>query len=333
MIVKPAAFARLLAARDPALAAILICGEDPMRVALRRHEAVAARIGPQGEAEMRLTRLPAAEVRRDGALLTDALRERGFFPGPRAVLLEDATDTLTEAVTAALRDWRPGDAQLIVTAGGLTGKSTLKRLFDTRPDLAGLTLYDDPPGREEIAAELARAGIGALAAGAAEELEALARLLEPGDFRQTLDKIALYKWQDAAPLTLTEIAALAPQTVETEVDAAVAAAADRRPADLARLLRRIEAQGVGAVTLAIAALRHFRTLQALAADSGGGAAQRLRWSDRETMQRQARAWRRDQLDRAVQLLLDTDLALRSSPRAPAFALIDRALMRLTMTPR
>jgi DNA polymerase-3 subunit delta len=276
---------------------------------------------------MRLTRLAAAEVRRDPALLADALRERGFFPGPRVVLLEDAGDGLDEAVARALEGWQAGDAHLLVTAGSLDRKSPLKARFEAARSLACLILWDDPPTREEIAAELAKAGLTAFDPGAKEDLLALALALEPGDFRQLLEKVALYKWGDPAPLTAAEIAALAPLTIEAEVDAVVLAVADRRAGEVTRLLRRIEGQGVAPVTLAIAALRHFRTLMALGVDAAGASA-RLPWRAREAAQRQARAWRSDQLGRAVQLLVETDLTLRSSPRAPAFAIVERALMRL-----
>ena len=39
------------------------------------------------------------------------------------------------------------------------------------------------------------------------------------------------------------------------------------------------------------------------------------------------------LEEAVRSLLDCDLTLRSSTRAPQMALVERALIRLTMAPR
>ncbi len=65
---------------DPARAGILISGDDPMRVADRRQEVLAAMVGPDGEAEMRLTRMSGADLRRDGAALIDAVKAIGFFP-------------------------------------------------------------------------------------------------------------------------------------------------------------------------------------------------------------------------------------------------------------
>jgi DNA polymerase-3 subunit delta len=58
------------------------------------------------------------------------------------------------------------------------------------------------------------------------DLTTLSRALDPGDFRQTLEKIALYKHGDATPLTPAEVAAMAPATIEAEVDELIAATAD-----------------------------------------------------------------------------------------------------------
>ena len=135
MILRGAEASRYFAKPDAARAGLLIFGADPMRVAIARQDVIAALIGPEGESEMRLARIAAADLRKDPALLMDALKAQGFFPGRRVALLEDTTDAMMPLVEAALKDWRPGDAILVVTAGGLTGKSTLKKLFETRPDV------------------------------------------------------------------------------------------------------------------------------------------------------------------------------------------------------
>ncbi|QYK41616.1 MAG: DNA polymerase III subunit delta [Paracoccaceae bacterium] len=336
MNLKGAAAARYCAAPDPAHAGLLLSGADPMRVALKRQEAVAAIVGPSGEAEMRLTRIAAAELRRDPALLSDGLRAQGFFPGRRAVLVEDAGDGLADVVGAALADWRPGDAQMVVTAGALTPKSALKAVFEGRRDCVFIALWDDPPGREEIEAELARAGLRTIAPAALAELEVLARALEPGDFRQTLEKIALYKLGDATPLTPDEIAALAPATVEAEVDEVIRAAAEGQAGAVGPLMRRLEGQGVAPVTICIGALRYFRMLHAAAADAGGAAQAiaRMRgvpFKARDAMVAQAGRWGARRLEAALSVLIETDLTLRSASRAPGHALVERALLRLAMT--
>lgn len=336
MILKGLEATRYCARPDPGKSGLLIFGADAMRVALKRQEAIAALIGPEGEAEMRLTRIPAADLRKDPALLMDAIKAQGFFPGPRVAFVEDATDALTPVIEAALKDWRAGDAQVVVTAGGLTGKSALKTWFDKHPAAVSIGLYDDPPSREEIEDALKKAGLTAIDREAMTDLGNLARALDPGDFRQTLEKIALYKHGDTTPLTPAEIAALAPATVEAEVDELITAVADRRAEEVGPLLRRLEGQGTQAVTLCIAAMRHFRALHLAVTDPGGvqagiAKARGIPFKLRDAMARQAQSWGVQRLEDAIMLLVETDLTLRSVSRAPTMAVMERALMRLALT--
>ena len=73
---------------DPSKAGLLIYGTDAMRVSLKRQQVVKALLGPSAEEEMRLTRLPGGDLRKDPAQLLDAVKAVGFFPGPRAALVE-----------------------------------------------------------------------------------------------------------------------------------------------------------------------------------------------------------------------------------------------------
>jgi len=318
---------------------LLIFGADAMRVALRRQEVIAALIGPEGEAEMRLTRIPAAELRKDGAALMDAMKAVGFFPGPRVAFVEDATDTLAPVIAEAVKDWREGDAQIVVTAGSLTAKSALRKIFEGHSNAYAIGIYDDPPSREEIEDTLKRAGLHHIAPEAMTDLLALAKALDPGDFRQTVEKIALYKFGDTTPLAPADVAACAPATIEAEVDDVLNIVAEGRANELGQTMRRIEGQGVQPVQMAIAALRHFRALHFAASDPGGPGAglQRMRppvfGPRRDRMQRQAQAWGMFRLEEALKLLIETDLTLRSTSKAPQMALMERALLRLAMMAR
>ncbi|MGY6635395.1 MAG: DNA polymerase III subunit delta [Alkalilacustris sp.] len=324
---------RLWAAPPSDWAGVLLYGADPMRVALKRAEAVAALTGPGAEAEMRLARLQGTEVRRDPASLADAVRAQGFFPGPRAVVLEDASDTLTPVVRDVLADWRAGDARLVATAGQLKPTSSLRKLFEGHTTAHALPLYDDPPGREEVEAMLRAAAIPLPVGPAMEDLLALARSLEPGDLRQTIEKLALYRLGDDTPPGPEDIAACAPASVEAALDEALHCAAEGRAGDLAPLLRRLAAQGVTPVALAIGAGRHFRQLHAAAANPARGLAEVRNFRARDRMTRQLRQWTTPRLESALSVLLEADLTLRSSSRAPAMALMERALIRVAMLGR
>jgi DNA polymerase-3 subunit delta len=337
MILKGAEASRYCAKPDPARAGLLIFGADPMRVALKRQEAIAALIGPEGEGEMRLSRMSGGDLRKDGSLLLDAIKAVGFFPGQRVAFVEEATDGLAETIAIALKDWKPGDAVIVVTGGNLTGKSTLKTLFEKHPSAVCIGLYDEPPSREEIEDALKKAGLQNIDREAMTDLATLARALDPGDFRQTLEKIALYKWGDPTPLTPANVAAMAPATIEAEVDDLIDAVAEARANTIGPLFRRLEGQGTLPVTICIQALRHFRILHAAACDPQGPGVgiqrARVNFKQKDAMGRQAGQWGVRALETAIAVLLETDLTLRSSSRAPGMALMERALIRIAMTRR
>lgn len=316
---------------DPDKTGLLIYGEDAMRVALKRQQVIAALVGPQGEAEMRLTRIPGSDLRKESSMLLDAVKAQGFFPGPRVVFVEEATDGLAKTFTAALQDWRPGDAQIVVTAGALKPASGLRKLFESHKNSYAVGIYNDPPTRAEIEADLARAGLRDVDRAAMDALSGLARELDPGDFRQTLEKVALYKLDDAQPLTPDEVALCAPTSTEADVDTVLNVVADGNSAEIGPVMARLQAQGTNAVTLIILGTRHFRALHAIAANAGNP---RMGWKNRDRMMRQAQGWGMFKLEMALEILTDTDLQLRSAGlHAPAMALVERALIRLAMLAR
>ncbi|PWK59856.1 DNA polymerase III subunit delta [Roseicyclus mahoneyensis] len=323
---------------DPASAGCLIFGDDAMRVALRRQELLKSLLGDGAEEEMRLTRLAAADLRGDPAALLDAVKAVGFFPGPRAVFVEGATDGLAPVLATALAEWRPGDAQIIVAAGKLTAASALRKLFEGHKSARACAIYDEPPGRAEIEALLAEAGLRDIPRDAMGDLEALSRALPPGDFRQTIEKLGLYKRGDTTPVGPADIAAVAPLTLEAALDDALNATAEAAEGSIGPILARLSGQGVTPVSLCIAATRHFRALHAAACHPGGPAAglqaQRppVFGPRRDRMLKQAQGWGRDKLETALSLLVETDLTLRSAQSAPQMALMERTLIRLAMMP-
>ena len=326
----PAYFAK----PDPSKTGLLIYGADAMRVALRRQEVIKALIGETGEEEMRLTRIPAAELRKDPALLLDAIKAQGFFPGPRVAFVEDAGDGLTETINAALAEWQDGDAQLVVTAGQLAARSKLRKAFEEHPNAFATGIYNDPPSRGEIEAALEAAGLRNITQNAMAALTDLSRSIDPGDFRQTLEKIALYKAGDESPLTPEEVELSAPASIEADIDDVLNIAAEGKAHEISPVLRRLEAQGVGPVGLCIGATRHFRTLHRVASDPGGAGAGigKLRppvfGPRRDRIQRQASQWGMFKLERALGILLDTDLTLRSTAEVPQMAVVERSLLKI-----
>lgn len=236
-----------------------------------------------------------------------------------------------------MQDWAPGDAQIVVTAGQLKPTSKLRKLFETDRRVYAAGIYDDPPSRGEIERILSQAGLQAIPGDVMNLLVDLANDLGPGDFGRTMEKLALYKMGDASPLTPEDVEAVAPRSTEAGLDSLLNVVAEGKAPAIGPLLRRLEAQGTQPVGLCIGAARHFRMLYVVASAQGGPQAGigKLRppvyGKRRDALLRQAEAWGASKLEKALSLLTETDLSLRSAGQtAPQMAVVERALIRLAM---
>lgn len=324
---------------DPRDAGLLLFGADPMRVADARAAYARAIAGPDAETDMRLIRLDAGDLRKDPARLIDEIKARGFFDGPRVVIVEEATDTLAAVIAPALDAAEEGDAKLMVTAGALTARSKLRKLFEAAGNARAGGIYDAPPSRDEVAAKLKAERLTDLPRDTEAALMALAQMLEPGDFRQTVEKLSLYIRGQATPVSPEDVAACAPRSNEADLDDLLDVICEGRAGEIAPLLHRLYAQGMQPVRICLMTLSHFRMMHRAASDSGGVSAGvgRLRppvfGPRRDKLIRQTGNWGTDRLESALRQLVDADLMLRSSHPAPDAALMERVLVRLAYLPR
>ncbi|HUS56046.1 MAG TPA: DNA polymerase III subunit delta [Thermohalobaculum sp.] len=321
------------------LAGVLLHGPDAGLLALRRRELVD--FLTEGD-DLRLTRLEPGMALKAPAEIDAALRTRGFFPGRRVVLIEGARDTLAGPMKEILAENGPGDsaedAFLLVTAEGLTARSTLRKLFEGGGSrLASLALYPEPPGEAELAALLSQAGLSdGLTPEALQDLAAVAAQIDRGALLQLIEKITVYSLDRCEALDQEGLAPLLPMAADSELDRLVEAVAQGQAEAVGPLIGRLSASGVGATGMLIATGRHFRQLLGLAAARDGieAALGRLRppaFGPRgQALAAQARRWGPQRLESANRLLFQTDRTLRSPGDRPDRALVERCLIRLAM---
>lgn len=333
MKIRGADVARFCAAPPKGIVGALIFGEEPGLVAARRDTLLAALLGAQARAEMRISVLAAGTLRGDPAAVDTALRAGGFFAGRRAVVVGDATDALAPVLAAALGAAVP-EAFLLVTAGTLPARSALRKAFEAAKDAAAAPCFRDAPTRAGLSGVLRQAGIEMIGEDALDELMAIAADLDPVLVDGLAAKIALYKQHDSLPLSAADIAACAPPRGAAAVDDLLDAVSAGQPAATLAALAMLDSQGVSAVEIAIAAGRHFRQLHALAVGAEGPEAAVLARigppSRRDRLAAQARHWGSTRLEAALGALHDADALLRQGGNRPAAAIIARVLLRLAI---
>jgi DNA polymerase-3 subunit delta len=267
---KGARLASFLRQPDPAIRAALFFGPDAGLVR-ERAEAAAKAVCPDLKDPFRVAELAASAIQQDPARLADEAASLSLMGGRRVVRVRDAGDGAArhfEALFASDR-W---DAFVVVEAGDLPYRSTLRKLFegDERRAVAVECELDGPA---ELA-ELIRATL------AAEEIkverEALDYLVDRlgGDrlmTRAELEKLALYAGRGGR-VGLAEATACVGDAAALTLQDAIFAAADGDAAELDRALSRAFQEGENPVGVVRAAIRHFQRLHLAAARVATGAA-------------------------------------------------------------
>ena len=317
---------------------VLIYGNDPMRVVSKRQKLIHAILGPNADEEMRLARISRENLKKSPEQAIDLCKAQGFFPGQRALLIEDANETVTDIIIKAFDAWNDGDAALIITAGSLKPSSKLRKFFEQQKNTFSAPVYDDPMTRPEIEKIISDAGIKNITQDSLNNLCQIALQLEPGDFKQTIEKLALYKLNDETSLTHQDISKCIPISNEAQIEEVLTVVLSGNHLNVNYIVSRLQSQGVLPVTLVIATTRHFKILFSIATNpkgpSSGAAALRppVYGPRRESLIKQAQKWGPEKLKRAIKIITATDLKLRSkNQQAPQMEIVERLFIRLAMT--
>ena len=263
-----ARIAAFVKAPDAAMRAALVYGPDAGLVK-ERAERIARTICPDLGDAFRVTEIDADTLAHDPARLNDEAASLSLMGGRRLIRIHDAGDAVGPLFDRFFKDPPPGDAFVVVAAGDLAPRSSLRRAFESAKNAAAIPCYLDGP-RElgELAREIFAAH---KIAARPEAMQYLVSHLggDRGISRQELEKLALYVGDGG---TVDEAAALdaVGDSAELTVDEAVFAAAEGDATQLERALNRAFGEGAQAVALIRAELRHFQRLHLAGARQAAG---------------------------------------------------------------
>lgn len=272
MKVPPARIRSFLASPDKSARAILIYGPDA-GLADERTEQMAKAVVPDLGDAFRVARLTSAALASDPARLADEAAAIAFGGGRRVVLVDDADEHATNAAKGFLAAPPPssdgGDALVLLKAGDLSPRSSLRSLFEEAENAAAIPCYlDDGEALAGVIRDvLGKAGIAA----DADAFEYLADHLG-GDRRVTrgeLEKLVLYLGRPGK-LTLEDTMACIGDGAAMTLDDLALAAADGDQTQAQRVLDKMLGEGTHPVAVVRALSRHFKRLHLLAGMTSAG---------------------------------------------------------------
>lgn len=311
------------------LRAVLFYGPDG-GLAHERAVALVRHVAERTDDPFRVVELTPAALKDDPARLADEIAALALTGGRRAIWVRDAGDALAGGPLADVLDGatedRGGDTVVVLEAGDLPSRSSLRKLVEGSERAISVACYHD---ETRDVAGVIRDTLGKHGLTASPDaLRYLAdnmggdRLITRGE----LDKLALYMRvaDGAAPprqIELADAIATVGDSAAIAIDDVVGATADGRPLDLERALGRALADGESPVRVVRACLQHFQRLHLAAGRVAGGASAidavgALRpppfRRDAERMARQLSRWSSRRLAAALERLLQAEIECKST---------------------
>jgi DNA polymerase-3 subunit delta len=338
--IEPRQVEAFLKKPDPGLRAVVVYGNDDGLIA-ERAATLARTVCPDLNDPFRVVDIAGDVLKADPARLADEFGAMSLMGGRRVIRVSPAGE---ESVTALenLVAASAGDALIVLEAGNLTPRSTLRALAEAERCVAAFPCYMDTEGALEGLVESA-----ARAAGFAVEADALDWIVDRlgGDRAQTrseIDKLLLYKGADTAKtITMQDAVAILGDTAAIGIEDVIAATFDGELATLDRALDRVFAEGGNPVQLVRSLQRHADQLHLVSGHAKGGNFESAIYKARglprggpvrQRFERHLRSWPLPRLSAALSTILDAEIECKRTG-LPDQAIARRLCLRLAQAAR
>jgi len=319
----------------PDIRAVLLFGSDAGLIR-ERAKAIAKSACEDLNDPFRVSSLSGAQLHEDPARLADEAGAIALTGGRRVVMVSGAGDRNGKLFESFLEDYA-GDTLIVVEAGELTARSSIRVAFEEADQAAAIGCYaDDNRALQGLVEEMAReAGKKILPDAIAYLTDNLGtdRMVSRGE----LAKLMLYKGDDATPISVEDCEAVIGDSSTLFLDDAAFAAFGGDFANLTDALTRCESAGESPVAIIRVAQKHGQKLHLAAAGREAGnrvdpTRLGVHWTRRDGFERQSKQWSSDRLMRALEILTDAEL-LAKSTGMPAAAACGDALLRIARAAR
>ena len=256
-------------APDKAARVILVYGPDAGLVR-ERCEIIGKSVVEDLNDPFNVAVLQADALADDPARLSDEAQAVSMMGGDRLVRIEDAADKITTILKSYLEE--PSDSALVVVqAGNLTPRSSLRKLCESAKNAAAVPCYVEDERdltrfiRETLHAEKLSADADAVTWLAANISGDRAKV------RSELEKLITYKGDEKSAITLAEARAACGAAGAQGLDDLVYAVAGRNSEAALKAYMTLMAEGTVFITVLRSLQNHFRRLHLVKSSIEAGA--------------------------------------------------------------
>ena len=275
----------------------------------------------------------------DMACLADALFALSLMGGRRAVWLESDSDKVGKFLSELYAEGKKPEAYLVIVAGELTPRSTLRALFEAHPQLQALACYRDEGYSltgvisqhfQTAGMRLSRDVVDYLADNLGNDRQVT---------RSELDKILLYLGDDKE-LSVEVAMELVGNRSETSMDDYAGALADGKWQDVEKVGQRLLREGAVPIMVIRSFQRYFQRLHLMKATMLQtrqsseqvieAAKPKVFFRQKPILQRQLGSWELGMLEQVLQILTQAERASKETGSSPEAILQDAVLQILTL---
>jgi DNA polymerase-3 subunit delta len=258
-----------------------------------------------------LTRLHEDELKRDAAMLSDALCAQSLLGGPTVVWTRIDGKGADASILAALKEIEAGAPRgyLVIEGGDLGGTSEIVKAFNNAERAACGAIYEETDSDRADFARRFLADEKIQLDRDAQDVLAAALPSDRGLARRELEKLSLYAHDLGRPISSADLSALLADEADGAIDAATLAAAGGKGAQAMEALSRIDnLSGVSALRALSRRMLQIHDARALmdqgmsASDAVGKLRPPVFWKERDAVAGLARAWTAKKLNAAFDAL-------------------------------
>lgn len=280
--------------------------------------------------------LSAEMLAADSARLADEANAISMMGGMRLVRVENASDKITVALKQYLENPNP-NALVILEAGELTPRSSLRLLCEKSPAAAALPCYiEDEQGmarfiRETFSSEKIPVENDAVLWLASAIIGDRARA------RAEIEKLIIYKSSDKSTLTLADAQAVCGDTGARALDDLIYAVAGKQTAKALAVYNTLMDEDMSFVVILRTLQNHFRRLHLTRSkmEDGSGLEEAMKslsppifFKQEQAFKSQVQSWPLPALDKILRRLLDLEADCKKTG-APVETLCAQAVLGIS----
>lgn len=322
----------------PESLAVLVYGPDEGLVR-ERMNALTSHVVKDIHDPFNVAEFPGSALAENPSRLMDEAMAMSMLGGRRVVRIHSAEDNTTSIIKATLEALKPADAFVVVSAGNLSPRSSLRLLFESAENAAAIPCYvEDARDIGRVIADSLRA------AGFTISSEALTLMAGQvvGDramARSEVEKLITYMGTTQKSISLEDIIACTGDHAALSMDDLARNVASGQFAEAERILRHILSEGLPAVTALRSLQNYFMKLHITKSRMEKGETKEqamgklkppLFFKVKPAFESQLSGWSLPQMENALTLLASVEAKCKQTANDP-YLMCSRAILSLSQT--